>query len=179
MRPHIFIDETKERGLLIVAAYLDQAVLAEARQVMRLMVLPGQRSIHFCKERDQRRRMILAAIRGLAVEAIVYDARAYRSVKAARDACLIAVVADAGKADAERIIIEMDDSNLRADKVVLGQRLRVEGLAGRLRYDHLRAHEDSLLAIPDALAWSWAKGGEWKATVQPIVSDVRTLDPNS
>ncbi|WP_431933327.1 hypothetical protein [Micromonospora sp. RP3T] len=48
-------------------------------------------------------------------------------------------------------------------------------VAERLRYDHLRAHEDHLLALPDAIAWSWARGGEWKAMARPMVDEVRPV----
>jgi hypothetical protein len=39
----------------------------------------------------------------------------------------------------------------------------------------MRAYEESLLAIPDAIAWSWAKGGHWRARVSEIVTDVRKV----
>lgn len=28
---------------------------------------------------------------------------------------------------------------------------------------------------PDAIAWSYARGGEWKARIQPLLNDVRLL----
>ncbi|SBT63129.1 hypothetical protein GA0070622_0072 [Micromonospora sediminicola] len=46
---------------------------------------------------------------------------------------------------------------------------------GRLRYDQLRAHEECLLAIPDALAWCWAKGGRWRNSIRRMVSESRQV----
>ncbi|KXK58819.1 hypothetical protein AWW66_27630 [Micromonospora rosaria] len=175
MALHIFADETKERGFLLAAACLDQVALVSARAGIARLVLRGQRSIHFCKERDGRRREILRHLRTLPVEVVLYDATTYRSVKSARDACLRALVADAAKVAAERLVLELDTSSEQADKRLLRRELSLAGIADQLRYDHLRAHDDHMLAIPDAVAWSWAKGGEWQSMVRPLVREVRTL----
>lgn len=174
-RPHLFVDETKARGLLVAAAVMAQSHLNTARQVINHLVLPRQRSIHFCKEKDERRRRILDAIRGLSVTVVIYDAARYSYPKDARDACLAALVTEAAKMDAERLVLELDDSALRADRKLLNRQVRIAGVADRLRYDHLRSHEECLLSIPDAVAWSWAKGGEWRTAIRPVVTDVREV----
>ncbi|WP_157517489.1 hypothetical protein [Micromonospora rifamycinica] len=169
------MDETKERGFLLVAATLDTSYLTAARATVGRLVFRGQRSIHFCKERDERRRQILRAFRDLPVEIVIYDATAYRNVKRARDACLRGLVSDAAKAAAERLVLDLDESCLGSDRSLLGRELGAVGMAGRLRYDHLDAHADHLLAIPDAVAWSWAKGGQWRAMVRRMIGEVRNV----
>jgi hypothetical protein len=37
----------------------------------------------------------------------------------------------------------------------------------------LAPHLDPLLWIPDAIAWSWAKGGEWRQLVAPYCELVK------
>jgi hypothetical protein len=32
-----------------------------------------------------------------------------------------------------------------------------------------------LLAIPDAIAWCWAKGGDWRRRIESVVTDVREV----
>lgn len=175
MGPHIFVDETKERGFLLAAATLDNSHLTEARVTLSRLVFRGQRSIHFCKERDERRRQILRVLRELPVEIVLYDATAYRNVKPARDACLRSVVVDAAKVTAECLVLDLDTSCLDSDRHLLRRELGLLGMTGRLRYDHLKAHADHLLTIPDAVAWSWAKGGEWRTMVQRMVREVRKV----
>jgi len=46
---HIFLDESKERGYIIVAGVLLPEDLAAARKTMRTLVMPGQRRVHFYK----------------------------------------------------------------------------------------------------------------------------------
>ncbi|MCI4063069.1 hypothetical protein MRQ36_10960 [Micromonospora sp. R77] len=171
----MFVDETKERGLLVAAAVVIESDVVGVRREVRKLILPGQRRIHFHKERDDRRVQILTALRPLGVRVTIYDATSYRSVKAARDACLVALVADLAKIAAARLVLEQDDSTHKADRDLLFREVRLAGIADQLRYDHMRAHEECLLAIPDAVAWSWAKGGRWRAAVRPIVAEVREV----
>ena len=68
--------------------------------------------------------------------------------------------------------LEQDDSLIESDRRVLYERVRVAGCEHTLRYEHKAAHEECLLAIPDAVAWCWAKGGEWRRRAEPIVAEI-------
>lgn len=171
MSAHVFVDETKERGLLVAAAVVLPEDVGPVRRAIRDLILPGQRRIHFHKERDDRRRQIIAAVAKLSAHAVIFDARGHRSARAAREACLVALVEHAAKINAARLVLERDDSTFQADQRLLFEQVRRTGMSGALRYDQLRAHEECLLAIPDALAWCWAKGGRWKTSVQRVVRE--------
>ncbi|MFD0742975.1 hypothetical protein ACFQ1L_15165 [Phytohabitans flavus] len=159
----------------MVAALLAPKNLAPARQSIKGLIMPGQRRLHFQKESNGRRKQILDAVAALGVEAIVYDGHRYASNKPARDACLARLVTDLTKLDVERLILETEDGALKSDKALIFAQLRSTGDGNALRYAHMRAYEESLLAIPDAIAWSWAKGGHWRARISEIVSDVRKV----
>jgi hypothetical protein len=64
---------------------------------------------------------------------------------------------------------------MEADRRWLYQRVRKAGCTETLEYRHLRAYEEPLLAIPDAVAWCWVKGGEWRGRVEPLVEHVREV----
>lgn len=176
MGAHVFVDETQQRGYLLVAAAVEPAGLHTARRVLHDLVLPGQRRLHMQKESDPRRRQILSALVGLAdVQFLIYDASGHRSAKTARPACLTRLVADLAKSGASRLVVELDESLVLADQRVLYRQVHAEGIADALRYDHLRAHQEILLALPDAVAWSWAKGSRWRAAVRQLVGEVREV----
>jgi hypothetical protein len=172
---HVFVDETKDRGYFVAAAALLPSDLVGARQIIRGLILPRQRRIHFFKENDPRRNKILAAIAALGVQAVIYDGSAAANEKDARRACLAELVADLAKTSARRLVIERDDSVIEFDKRLLYQHVRAAGVADDFRYDHMRAHEECLLAIPDAIAWCWARGGQWRLKVKSIVTEVRPV----
>jgi hypothetical protein len=59
---HVFVDESKRRGYLLVASVVVPGDLDSVRRVLRGLVLPGQRRLHMKDENDQRRRSIASAI---------------------------------------------------------------------------------------------------------------------
>jgi len=86
------------------------------------------------------------------------------------------VVADAATAVGEtRLVLEQDDSLVQWDGQRLIELARAAGCRDRVRYDHLRASAEQLLAVPDAVAWCWARGGEWRSRVEPVVHLVRDV----
>lgn len=171
MPAHVFVDETKERCYLVAAAALRPATVTAARQAIKALIMPRQRRIHFAKESNPRREKILNVISELGITAVVYDASHYRNEKDARPACLRRLVADLAVMRAERLILEIDDSVAKVDKRLLHEEVRRAGLTD-LRYALLRANEECLLSVPDAIAWCWARGGIWRDKVKDLVTDV-------
>ena len=51
------------------------------------------------------------------------------------------------------------------------------GAASRdsLRYDHLRATAEPLLWVPDAVAWAWCRGGQWRRSAEPLITATRRV----
>jgi hypothetical protein len=174
---HIYIDETKERHYIVVASiHIASDVDALRRSLRDKFVLPGQTRIHMAKESAPRRREIADAICRAGVTATIYDAgRRYRDPLDARAACLQGIIDALPPNDQTLLVLEQDDSILRWDKKFLYSALRAAGLADAVRYEHHRAKTELLLCIPDAIAWCWARGGQWKDRVKPIVADVKQV----
>lgn len=166
----MFVDEVKQatHNLLVAAAALPPRRLAHARKVVCALVLPGQRRLHLVKEKPGRRKLVLDAIAELAPAVTVYEAPT-TAKRRQREVCLRALVDDLVEAGATRLVLERDDVVLDVDKRVLYRRIHELGHPD-LRYDHLRAHEEPLLAIPDAIAWCWNRGGWWRQHVADFVT---------
>jgi hypothetical protein len=170
---HVFVDETKSSGLLLTAAAVLPGDLTTARRTIRALVLPGQRRLHFIHESDGRRKKILDVILELRPAVTLYDGSAH-PWRRQREACLEALVADLAADGSGMLVLERDDSVLDLDRRLLYQRVRQLGCADVLRYEHHRAHEEPLLAVPDAIAWCWQRGGHWRSRVRELVN-VRVL----
>lgn len=158
---------------MLVAVAVLSANLARSRRAINQHRMPGQRRIHFTGERNSRRLIILDTIMELGVAAVVYDATGHPDQIQGRAACLAELVADAAEWKASRLVLEIDDAAAQADRALLYGLVRDRGLVDNLRYYHMRAHEECLLALPDAVAWCWAKGGRWRERVRPVITDVR------
>lgn len=167
MTRHAFVDESFSGDYLVAAAILPAGDVAQARRTMRSVLDRRQRRIHFKDESPARKERIVSTVETLAVDARVYVTR---NTRAAREACLAQLVPDLAAIGVTRLVLERDDSVLKFDRQKLFQLTKKH--APELEYQHLRAHEDILLCIPDAVAWCWAKGGRWKARVAHFTTEI-------
>ena len=176
MTAHIFVDETKRSGYLLVAVIVQAAELAVSRRTVRSLLLGNQRRIHFKDERDTRKRQILDAMVRLNVTARVYASTTNVRDLEARKACLRQLVPEAAAIGAARLVIERDDSLITHDRQTLYDAVAKAGCRDTLRYEHLRAHEECLLSVADTVAWCWSHRGNWRDRVTPIVANVMNLN---
>lgn len=168
MNAHLFVDESKTGNFLLVVACVVPNRLADSRKQMSRLLLGNQRRLHFSKESDARRRQIIDVIGSLEVTATVYQTAPGIAELRGRQLCIEQLGADAVAIGAARIVIESDESLVLHDRRTLYTALNGTEVA----YDHLRAYEDPLLWIPDAIAWCWAKQGTWGNRVRHMVERV-------
>ncbi|MDO5619454.1 hypothetical protein [Kocuria sp.] len=171
-RSHIFVDESKAGAYYVVASALAAVDVSRARRNVQRLLLPGQKRIHFTDEKDARRKQLLDAFAQLDVTVHVYLTKGMKD-RQARPLCLERLVEDLLGAGADRLCIERDDSTLVADKRILADCLRGRGDA--FRYDFLKASEEPLLWISDAVAWCYQRGGQWKVRSKALVAGVTTV----
>lgn len=175
MSHQIFVDESKQRDYLLVASVHASGDLGELRTMMNRLTMPGQRRIHMKKESDSRRRQIVDAIVTADVTATVYNAgRHHFSELDARAACFRGLVEEAAALRDPMIVVEQDDSLLEWDRRQLFALVRSVGHP-QMRYQHQRAGAEPLLGVPDAIAWCWAKGSDWRRRIQPVVRHIRDV----
>ncbi|MFD9614703.1 hypothetical protein ACFWWS_35595 [Streptomyces sp. NPDC059083] len=172
---HAFVDETKQNGLLIAATFAEPRHVQQASKVLQAKRMPGQNRIHFKTEKDARRREICSTLCTMDVQVRVYDATGIRSAREARTSCLTAVVEDLAFHGGGRLTIEQDDSLTDSDRRTLYSAVRKFGVADTLSYQHVRPNQQPLLWVSDAVAWCFAKGGDWRRRVTPLIAEVRTL----
>ena len=173
---HLFVDESKARDYLMVAAVIVPADLIAARTFARSLIYKGQPRLHMKKESDARKKQIAAAIVAAGVQSVVYRApHPVGQELSARAACLKALVKDAAGSNAHRLVLERDDSLEKWDNQQLIELTRKFNCRNTLRYSHLRASQEQLLGLADAVAWCWAKGGHWRTRIEGAVTDVREV----
>lgn len=172
--PHLFIDESKARNYVMVAAAIAPSDVGAARAGLKALLMPGQRSLHFRNESDARRRKIIDTICDQGWSAVLVVSTD-SDQRAARDACLRECVTFAARTKATRMTIETDESLVAHDRRLLFAASRAAEVVDRFEYRHMRRHEDAALWVPDALGWSYTRGGTWRTRIAPIVSAVIDL----
>ncbi|MCR6711417.1 MAG: hypothetical protein NVV57_01435 [Demequina sp.] len=168
---HVFVDESKSRDYIVVATAIAPLDLVDVAKELRSLVLPGQRRVHFSKESDRRRRAILAVMTSLPVTSHVYVTT---SAKRSRDLLLEVLVADLLEARATSLVIERDESLVAVDQAVIHRSMTTANQGPHLRWMHDSPTTEPRLWISDAVAWSYARGGDWRRRVQPILAAVVT-----
>jgi hypothetical protein len=158
-------DESTRAGYVLCVCAVAIDDVDAARTAMCAFLLPGQPSVHFKSERDARRRQILDAIADLGAEALIVSCASGRG-DAERQRCLRASLRH--YADRRPSQLTLDHRDATADtraRQVIAAAMRELGL-GDLAYRHAARHEEPLLWIPDAIAWSYTRGGAWRQRVR-------------
>jgi hypothetical protein len=169
---HVYVDETKAGDYVLAATSVEPSREAQVRSALRRLTPPRQSRLHMRNEPDRRRRVILSSLERLPVPTTLYRAPASLGTQTTRRrACLARLVADLA-ATADRLVLESDEGQDARDRQDLVELTRTAGCRHTLRYEHLRASQEPLLSVPDAVAWSWARGGEWRRWVSGIVTRV-------
>ena len=84
-------------------------------------------------------------------------------------------MSDAATHPAASIVFDLDGSLRSSDRQRLIEYTCAGQSRGRVKYSHMSRNEELLLAIPDVVAWCWAKGGLWRQRVRPMVADVQQV----
>lgn len=169
----LFIDESKSNGYRLAVVVVDDSDVTRIRAGVASLRLANQQRIHFTKESDQRRRHILKEMQKLDIRSFVFLVEGRREAYA-RAWGLEQVAELCTTEPVQRIVLETDDSLVRSDRRTLYEQLDKRGLRGTVSYGHQRASSEPLLWAPDAVAWSDAKGGEWRRLARPLIAAVRT-----
>ncbi len=174
MAGHVFVDESKRRDYVLAAAAVPTDTLQTARNVIRALRLPGQTKIHMVKESSGRQRSLLAAIGSLDVRVTMYVATktTFTAHVEARRRCLDSLIDDIAVDGHMSLCIERDDSQETRDRRLIRNRLGAIGYRDQLSYRHSKVDAEPLLVIPDAVAWAWPQGGDWRRRCEQIVGDV-------
>lgn len=170
----LFVDESKSKGYTMVAALIEPGDVDRLRRGVRSLVLPGQRRIHFTKEQLGRKRLILSRLTSLGIQAQVFHC-ATKIPTSGRDACLTGIVSHAAQSLDTKIVIERDESIEKADRQILYREVRRHNLDGLLNYAFESPHQEPLLWVADAIAWSYTKGGDWKKRAKPLISGITSV----
>jgi hypothetical protein len=88
-----------------------------------------------------------------------------KSEAAARKICLEALMKSLDKSFRYSIIFDLDDNRDQMDRLTLSNSSKKLCMEDRLEYRHAEPYHENLLWLPDAVAWSFSRGGSWRKEV--------------
>lgn len=177
MSVHVFVDESRRRDTYYLAAAIVQPQdLKRLRSQLRGLLFPGQRELHFYKEKLARRKMLLSKVVGFGVRVDIYRSSCGRSEERARQVCLARLTEDLLDIGGRRLVLdsreERDDHDGLTIRRALGKRARETGLV----YEHVVSTSEPLLWLADIAGWCQGAGGDWIRRAAPITGSVIRLD---
>jgi hypothetical protein len=170
---HAFVDESSRGNrYLLCAVTVDNNRLSEVRRLARGLCVPGQRRWHFVSESGRRRKFILdSLVRSDAIRALVYVGTG--APVSVRRECLTTLVYDLLDRKASRLLIESQQGqDPRDQRCIIGA---LQKAGGELDYAHLWPHQEPGLWLPDAVAWAYGAGDQWRRRVEPMIELVRDV----
>jgi hypothetical protein len=177
MTVHAFVDESARPPLyLVAAAIVEPSQVRHLRRAMRGLLRPGQRELHFYKEKRANRRQLADIVARLSVEVNIYTRSWDRDREPARQDCLVRLVGDLLSRPAHRLVIDSRNEQDIHDERTLRGLLGPHPSGSRLVYEHVDSTSESLLWIADIAAWCFGAGTEWRKRIDPIISSVVDLD---
>lgn len=167
---HVFIDESKARDYTIVAATLAPAAVTDTRSAVRSLRHKGSPSIHMRKESPSTKSKIIQGFKGLRLSTYILrcDEPGLSELER-RTRCLDRLLDLCAQEHASRLTIERDESLFHWERQYFVEAVRQRQMRDNFEYTWRNRNEEPLLWVPDAVAWSYAKGGKYRADIQPLV----------
>jgi hypothetical protein len=135
---------------------------------MRSLRVKGQPRTHFRKESDRRRRLVLSAIAELNLSHFIVTSPISVGLNQARERCLSELIAELVRNGIKNIELESDESKNPKDRRILSEILRSLPSESVFDFNHELPNDEPLLWIPDAIAWSTNRGGDWERRVRQM-----------
>lgn len=173
MTVHAFVDESARAGSYpLCATIVEPAHLTPTRRMLMSLLLRGARELHFKKEKEPRRRMLIDRMAALPVSSRLYVGRCTpKTEEAARQRGLALLAQDLLALKAHRLVLDTRDHRDNQDRQTLQHALGVRPSKTELIYEHVDSTAEPLLWISDAVAWCFGAGGDWRRRADPLVAD--------
>jgi hypothetical protein len=140
------------------------------------MLLPGQRELHFKREKEPRQRRLVAAMSRLQVDVHIYLLTCERKEEFVRQACVSRLARDLLERGAHRLVLDSRDQLDTKDEATIRAVVAHHPHHTRFVYEHVDSTSEPLVWIADAAAWCFGAGGHWRRQIEPVVAAVVDLD---
>ncbi len=123
----------------------------------------------------QRRRFLLDAIQELPVRTRLYTSAKKQPI--ARQRAMDALLVDLLDLGGQRLVIECREASQdKRERRLIAAAVRRGAAPVDLAYGHLRARDEPLLWVSDAVAWAYGAGQQWRSRAELLIDHVRDVD---
>jgi hypothetical protein len=171
----ILVDESKARHFILCAVFIEESKSKAVSKALGLLRLGGQSRIHFVAESFRRKRFLLSQYRQMICRVEYFVVRDLPE-KASRQLAFEALLMSFDRNQRYRLVIENDENHTQWDRKVISRTIAKLGMDGSVTFEHDNARNQILLWLPDALAWTKARGGDWTHNLSAF--ECKTIEVN-
>ena len=174
MPMNVFLDESiSNDSYYIVTSEVPTTHCRQFRTSMRKFSKKAGRAIHMYEAPPPLKKHALQTVLEMNAEHVVFSmsTSSHTNVEC-RMRCLEAVVDYFAHSDVAVLTLDRSNTMGRDAKVLANFKTSQDRF---VTYRHIPSHQEPLLWLPDIVAWSYARGGRWRESVQPIIREVINL----
>lgn len=172
---HAFVDESKRGPYLMCAFVTDPGHRGQVVAVLNRIRMPGAPRIHMKNESDSTRRAVLSALCDLQVQSTMFISRIKPMITARATIIEEGIWPQVRREGITRLVLEPEAGQDERDRRQLYQLARRDGLTD-FSYAHLPPITEPMLWVPDAIAWAYGAGGNWRQRAAPVIDQVITIE---
>lgn len=161
----LLIDESKAKNYILCVVTINADLAPAARTIVNRSRKKGQRQVHFVKESSSNKRKILQNFAQVDSR-VTFFSISGQSENFSRSACIGALIDSLNPQDKYSLVFDCDESQVNYDKRNLSEAISRRNLEIAVEYRHEEPHKECLLWLPDALAWCFARGGNWNLSLE-------------
>lgn len=151
----------------------------ERRKVRRALISlleGGEHRLHMKDERDSRKRLVLSTLGDLGVQASVFTSLVSPQHEARARIMQYGIWPTIRARDVERLVFEAEEGQNERDRRLLFNLAHKDKIQDVFSYHHSAPYSEPMLWVPDAIAWAYSKGGEWRQRAAGLVDKVLDVD---
>lgn len=156
----IFVDVSKTDDFHLCAVEIKFENLSAARSAVRRFKKKRQKAIQFVRESDSRRTQMLEEYSIVDLNVKIFIAKGM-SIGDSREKCLEALIHSLSPETYYSIDINRDERYLKSEKLLFIKSMDDPKYSNIHFYRFVKPKEETLLWIPDAIAWASSHGGPW------------------
>jgi hypothetical protein len=111
---------------------------------------------------------VLSAVAELNLSHFIVTSPIWVGLNQARERCLSVLITELVRNGVKIIVLESDESQNPKDRRILSEILRGLPSESVFDFNHELPNDEPLLWIPDAIAWSTNRGGDWERRVRQM-----------
>ncbi|CAB4343888.1 unannotated protein [freshwater metagenome] len=169
-----YVDESVRDNFLLCGVNIVQSLIPGTRDALRELKPTDRSHIHMYRERRATQIAVADFVSNLPISCWLITVSTATAKEPLARPMALSALSKMGSLRGSRLLTLDDTSARRVDSQILREVAR--GVNYQFpHYRHMNSRHEPLLWLPDIIAWCYGRGGTWRDSVEPLVTEVIEL----